>query len=152
MFYFVWLYCICNMYIHIYILSRLCSIRYYISIILPLLLLYCTSWAQFCIQRADSLSMWSSAGHKRGTRLELLWLSASPRRENIKGNIIALFSVNKVCRNIWVAIGDTFININVTFIWIGIPKPHLQQLGLAAGVLFYYLFKRHAFLKNVRCR
>ena len=66
----------------------------------------------------------------------------SPRRDNSKGNIIALFSTYRVYQFRWTNINGMSLNISYIFnlIWIGIPKPHLQCFRLAAST--FSLFEK----------
>ena len=68
---------------------------------------------------------------------------ACSRRDNSKGNIIALSNTNRVYQLISIAINDTFISISVIVICFGIPKPHLRRFRLAAG--FQPKMKKHDF-------
>ena len=61
-------------------------------------------------------------------------LAIQLRKDNSKGNIIALFNTNRVYCVIFISKNLMFIHINVIFICFGVPEPHLQRFRLAAFV------------------
>ena len=64
-----------------------------------------------------------------------------------KGNTVALFNMNRVI-DTYVLIEIVFlVNINIGFLWIGIPKPHVRRFRFVQ-VFSYYSEKQYAFFIN----
>ena len=58
----------------------------------------------------------------------------TPRRDNSKGNIIALFNTKGVYSKILINMNGVLIITICILIWIGIPKSHSRRYKLAAGL------------------
>ena len=99
-------------------------------------------FAAFALTNVQSKLLWmveapSIASHhvhrKHHKQSSDLHNRQSPRRDNSKGNVIDPSNTNRAYEIILLAMNGIFIHINNTFIWIGIPEPHLRRFRLAAG-------------------
>ena len=62
----------------------------------------------------------------------------TPRRDNNQGSIIVLTNTDRVYQLRSIAKEYIFNDLDIIFIWIGVPKPHLRRFRLAVGVLLLF--------------
>ena len=74
----------------------------------------------------------------------------SPRRDNSKDNIIALFNTNRAYELMFVHRDDISHCFDYIFIWVNWYPQQLFMAGRAAAGVFLVIFKRCAFWEKGR--